>query len=232
VRDDDEAAGVAGQVVLEPEQGFEVEVIGRFVEQQERGLADEQAGEVRAHDPAAGERLGELLVVGLAEAEAGEDLLRAWLKGIVDIPVVVVLRLELAAAGGNLQDCLIADRGALLRKEAEVRPAFPLDQAFVRLVFAEDDVEEGGLARAVGADESEPVRPRNIQRDLREQGAGPVGLGKIGNRQHRKGDKVRPRGKDKGIGGGEASGSVSRVRGRGRVRKTSARINLMKPCLG
>ena len=33
VRDDDEAARVARQVVLEPEQGFKVEVIGRFVEQ-------------------------------------------------------------------------------------------------------------------------------------------------------------------------------------------------------
>jgi hypothetical protein len=112
VRDDDEAARVAGQVVLEPEQGFEVEVVGRLVEQQERGLADEEAGEVRTHDPAAGERLGELVVVAFAEAQSGEDLLRAGFERVVDVPVVVVLGLELAAARGDLEDRLVAD-GAL-----------------------------------------------------------------------------------------------------------------------
>ena len=200
VRDDDEAARIARQIVLEPEQGFKVEVIGRFVEQQQGGLADEEAGEVGAHDPAAGEGLSDLLMVALAEAEASEDFLRTRLEGVVDIPVVVVLGLELAAAGGDLENRLIAGRRAFLGKEAEVRAAFPLDQAFVRLVFAEDDIEEGGLAGAVGPDEAEPVRAGNIQRDLREQGAGPVGLGKVGNRQHRMGVKEagRRKGKRKG----------------------------------
>ena len=200
VRDDDEAARIARQVVLEPEQGFKVEVIGRFVEQQQGGLADEEAGEVGTHDPAAGEGLSDLLMVALAEAEASENFFRARLEGVVDIPVVVVLGLELAAAGGDLENRLIAGRRAFLGKEAEVRAAFPLDEAFVGLVFTEDDIKEGGLARAVGAHESEPVRPGNIQRDLREQGAGPVGLGKVGNRQHRMGVKEagRRKGKRKG----------------------------------
>ena len=173
-------------------------MIGRFVEEEERRLADEQACEVRAHDPAAGERLGELVVVGFAEAEAGEDLLRARLERVVDVPVVVVLGLELTAAGGDLQDRLVADGGAFLRKEAEVRAAFPFDEAFVGLVLAEDDVEEGGLAGPVGADEAEAVRPGDVQRDLREQGAGSVGLGNIGNREHRSGDKGACEGEVKG----------------------------------
>ena len=41
VGDYDEATRVTGQVILEPEQGLEVEVVRRFVEQQERRLADE-----------------------------------------------------------------------------------------------------------------------------------------------------------------------------------------------
>jgi len=114
---------------------------------------------VRAHDPAAGERLGELVVVGFAEAESGENLLRARFERVVDIPVVVVLRLELAAASGDLENRLVADRGAFLREEAEVRAAFPLDEAFVRLVLIEDDVEEGGFAGAVG-------RPRRSVRAM------------------------------------------------------------------
>ena len=206
VRDDDEAARIAGQVLLEPEQRLEVEVIGRFVEEEERRLADEQAGEVRAHDPAAGECLGELVVVAFAEAEAGEDLLRARFEGVVDVPVVIVLGLELAAARGDLEDRLIADGGAFLREEAEVRAAFPLDEAVVRLVLIEDDVEEGGLAGAVGADEAEAVRPGDVQRDLREQGAGSVGLGNIGNREHRKGVKEAGGRKGKRKGGGRARG--------------------------
>ncbi len=55
VRNDEQATRIARQVVLEPEQRFEIEVVRRLVEQEQRGLADEQAGEVRAHDPAAGE---------------------------------------------------------------------------------------------------------------------------------------------------------------------------------
>ena len=132
---------------------------------------------MRAHHPAAGEGLRDLVMRRLSlEAEAGEDLLRAGLEGVVDIPVVVVLGLELAAARRDLEDGLVADGRAFLREEAEVRAAFPLDQAFVRVVLAEDDVEEGGLARAVGADEAEAVRTGDVQRDLREQGAGSVGL--------------------------------------------------------
>ena len=33
VRDKDQAAGVAGQILLKPENGFEVEVVGGFVQQ-------------------------------------------------------------------------------------------------------------------------------------------------------------------------------------------------------
>ena len=198
VRDDDEAARVAGQVVLEPEQRLEVEVIGRLVEEQEGRFADEQAGEVRAHDPPAGERLGELVVVGLAEAEAGEDLLGAGLEGVVDVPVVVVLGLELAAAGRDLEDRLVADRGALLREEAEVRAALPFDQAVIRVVFAQDDIEEGGLAGAVGADEAETVGAGDVQRHVREQGARSVGLRDVGDREHRSGDKGAYEGEVKG----------------------------------
>ena len=173
-------------------------MIGGFVEQQECRFADEQAGEVRAHDPAAGEGLGQFVGIAFAEAESSENFLGAGFEGVVDIPIVIVLGLELAAAGGDLQDGLITGRGAFLREEAEVCAAFPLDQAFVWVVLAEDDVEKGRFARAVGTDESEPVCPGNIQGDLREQGAGSVGLGNIGNRQHRMGDKGDCEGEVKG----------------------------------
>ena len=51
--DDEQGAGVIGEVGLEPAEGLEVEVVGRLVEHEEVGLHDEEAGEVGAHDPAA-----------------------------------------------------------------------------------------------------------------------------------------------------------------------------------
>jgi hypothetical protein len=54
-----------------------------------------------------------------------------------------------------VQDGLVAGRGAFLRQEAEVGAALPLDGALVGRLLAEDEVEQGGFARAVGADEAE-----------------------------------------------------------------------------
>ena len=128
-------------------------------------------------------------MVVFAKPEAGEDFLGTRFEGVVDIPIVIVLGFEFAAARRDLQNRLIADRRAFLRKKAEVRTALPFDQACVGLVLTEDDIEKGGFAGAIGANEAEPIRPRNVQRNVRKQGAGAVGLRNVGNGQHRKGDK-------------------------------------------
>ena len=64
---------IARDVVLQPQRAFEVEVVGRLVEQQQVGLRKQHRGQRHAHAPAAGERRGRpLLRVGV-EAEAGKD---------------------------------------------------------------------------------------------------------------------------------------------------------------
>jgi hypothetical protein len=180
VGNDDQPAGIARQVVLKPEQRLEVEVVGRLVEHEQGGLADEQAREVGAHHPAAGKGVGRLLMVGLAEAETGEDFLCARLERPVDVVIVVVFRDEFLAAGGDVQDGLVAHRGAFLRQIAEVGAAFPLDGPLVGRLLAEDKVEERGLACAVGSDQAEAVRARDEQRHLGKEFPGAVGLGDIG----------------------------------------------------
>src|SRR5688572_17944102 len=60
VRDDDETARITDQIILEPEQGFEIEVIGRFIEEKQRWLGHKKSGKVGAHDPATGKRFREL----------------------------------------------------------------------------------------------------------------------------------------------------------------------------
>ena len=54
----DDGVRIGVQILLEPVARFEVEVIGRLVEQQQVRLAQQQLGERDAHLPAAGERLG------------------------------------------------------------------------------------------------------------------------------------------------------------------------------
>ena len=72
VRDEDVAEGIVLQIVLEPVARFEIEVVGRLVEQQQVGLGQQQLGQRDAHLPAAAELIGLPRPILFAEAEAGE----------------------------------------------------------------------------------------------------------------------------------------------------------------
>ncbi len=90
VRNQHDGVRIIRQVLLQPVAGFQIEVIGRFVEQQQVGLFEQQLGQRDAHLPAAGEFLGAALPVAFAEAEAAEDSTHLGFDG------VAVARAELA----------------------------------------------------------------------------------------------------------------------------------------
>ena len=71
--DDDDAVGILGDVALQPQRAFEVEIVGRLVEKQQVGPREQGRGERHAHAPAAGEGRAGTLLRRLVEAEAGED---------------------------------------------------------------------------------------------------------------------------------------------------------------
>ena len=73
VRDQQCGAGKARKPGLQPQRGFQVEVVGRLVEQQQVGCGEQRGGQCDAHAPAAGELLHRALLRGLVEAQAGED---------------------------------------------------------------------------------------------------------------------------------------------------------------
>jgi hypothetical protein len=73
VRHHQQRAAVIRQPLFEPDHGVEVEVVGRFVEQQQVGAGDQRLGEVQAHAPAAGEFAHRPFEIGVAETEAGEQ---------------------------------------------------------------------------------------------------------------------------------------------------------------
>ncbi len=60
-------------MILQPQRAFEVEVVGRLVEQQQIGLGEQRGGERDAHAPAAGEFRAGPCLIGGRKAEARQD---------------------------------------------------------------------------------------------------------------------------------------------------------------
>ncbi len=74
MRNENESIGISGQVLLKPVTGFEIEMIGRLVEQQQIGLLQQKFCEGDAHLPAPGEFFGAARPVVAAEAKTRENL--------------------------------------------------------------------------------------------------------------------------------------------------------------
>ena len=66
-----------GEIIDEPERAFEIEIIGRLVEQQKIGRRKEHGGERDTHPPAAGKFRKRPALRLVIEAEAGENMRRA-----------------------------------------------------------------------------------------------------------------------------------------------------------
>ena len=115
--------------LLEPDDRFDVEVVGRLVHQQHVGPAEQHARQRDAHLPAAGERADVAIDLVVLEAEAVQHLARLRLERVA--AEVLVLLLHLAEA---LQDAVhvVGLRGILhrvlqvLRARGADRPTRPL----------------------------------------------------------------------------------------------------------
>ena len=100
VRGHQQAALVALEEVLEPDEAFEIEVVARLVEQQRVGAHEENLGERDAHLPAAGQCADIAVHHRLAEAEAVEDFAGAGIEAVA--VELLELALHLAVAGDDL----------------------------------------------------------------------------------------------------------------------------------
>jgi hypothetical protein len=148
-----------------------VEVVGGLVQQQQLGLGEQAGGQRHPHAPAAGELRHRAGQVGLAEAEAGEDLGGAGGRPVgVDVDQAVVDVAHLLGRGGfePAQQAGALDVGlehgvqqrhrrrrVLLVDGADPRLARERDLARAGDELALDEPEEGGLADAVAADEAD-----------------------------------------------------------------------------
>ncbi len=224
VRDEDDGVRVGDQVRLEPVAGVEIEVVRRFVEQQQIGLAEEQLGEGDPHLPAARERVHRTLrVVGL-EAEAaqhGGDLQVDAVavvqpEAILQIAVageqgVVLTRLD-AGIGEPLLDGvhlgllleqglkgeadLFVDRAtgvgdAVLRQVADRLGGRLDDAARVGLFEAVQHPQQGRLAGAVRAAQSDALALADLPRHVVQQNPIAEGFRQVCELNHRQG-RARP----------------------------------------
>ena len=85
VRNRQNRTGISREMVLKPSKGFEIEVVGRFVQQQQIRLLDEQPRQVRPHDPAATQLAKWPVEVPLAKCESGKNPLRHRLRAPVGL---------------------------------------------------------------------------------------------------------------------------------------------------
>ena len=176
VRDQEDGAGIRLQIALEPEQGVDVEMVGRLVEQQQVRLAEQEPRQRHAHRPAAAERVHRALEVGHLEAEPHEDRL-----GPRHEPA-----LRLREIGGRAgEHGLLGDRRVLLRQIADRGAALERQRPAVRLLDAQQDLEERRFSRAVGAHQGQAVAAVDLQRGAVQHDLPAERLVNVGEGHHR-----------------------------------------------
>ena len=201
VRDDQHGMGVALQVAFQPERAFEIEVVGRFVEQQDVGLREQHTRQRHAHPPAAREGGAGHVLFGLGKAQALEDRAGAALGGPgVDIGETGLDVGNAGGIGGGFR--LGHQAGAfgiggqngiekrdlvarhLLRDAADAGAFGHGDRAGIDGIFAADQLEQGGLAGAVAPDDADLVAFWDGDGGVLDQGTAGHGERYVLNAQH------------------------------------------------
>ncbi len=170
--DHDHGARIVRQMILEPQRAFEIEIVGRLVQQQQIGRREQRRGECDPHAPAAGKfRTGSGLIGG-GKSEAAEDRGGAGRGGMrvdVDQPGLnvgdagrIVRGLGLAQQRFALEIGLQHDLdeafravGRFLRETADAPARRDRDGAGFGRQFAADRGKQRRFADAVAADEAD-----------------------------------------------------------------------------
>ena len=191
VRHQHEGSRILGQARLQTLDGREIEVIGGLVEQEQIRLADQNFGQLQPAALAAGQRGQGPAEVGLRQPHVLGEFTHtrfqviATLQPVAFLQLTIVFQLRLGCFG---QSCLQAlqllvhglhmgewlqqgvEHGAFsaeLVRLAEVGHGLAAQDAGVsrvHLQLAGKQLEHGGLARAVGAEQSKPVAWPDEQR--------------------------------------------------------------------
>ena len=155
--DDDQGRAHRGELGLQGFDGQDVEVVGRFVQQQDVRLFSEGASQGRAADFAARQARGRLGRIHAEHVERGFPAMR------------------LCAAQGDVVQQRLAGDLRLLRDVGDAGGRLDAALAVIGLDLASEDLQQGGLARAVATDQAGARTRLHRQVDAVEQHLRPVG---------------------------------------------------------
>ena len=129
--DHDHGARIMRQMVFQPQRAFEIEIVGRLVEQQQVGRGEQRRRQRHPHPPAAGKFRTRPRLVGGGKSEPAQDRGSARRRRMrIDVdqpgldlgdPVRIVRRFRLRAAARRARDRLSARR----RSGFPAHPALP-----------------------------------------------------------------------------------------------------------
>jgi hypothetical protein len=173
VGDDEHRPASRRQVMRQPVDGFDVEMIGRLVEQQQLGAVEQQS---RDRDPpalAAGQGRDRRVhaVAEAAQLHAAEQPVEHRSKRAVRRPLVVRAPADERVANRRVLVELVA-----LAKQGQPEIPDACDLPGVRSLGARDQAQERRLAVAVAADDSDPLIGRDTQRDVPQHRPAAVAL--------------------------------------------------------
>lgn len=151
--------GAAHQILLEPAQHREIEVVRRLIQQAEVGAAEEQAREHEAPALAAAERAGRAIEAYVTEPEARQDAPRLPLgRGRSGRGVCEHL-------GHGALGRVVRDLGQVRHDQPGVRVD---DPAAIGPISARENGEQRALPAAVPADEADSLAARELERGAAE----------------------------------------------------------------
>src|SRR4051812_2166061 len=162
VRDHDGATGELLQRVLHRTEGLDVQVVRRFVQQDQVAALLEGHRQVQPVALATGEHARRLLLVRTLEAERADVRPRRHLD-VADVDVV-------EAAGNGLPHGLLGvDARAVLVDVGQLDRLADLDLALVRALQPDDGLEQRRLADAVRADDADDAVAGQVERQVLDQ---------------------------------------------------------------
>ncbi len=191
MRDQHQRAGVAFQPALQPDHRIEIQVVGRFVEQQQVGTAHQRLRQVETHAPAAGKVAHRALQLFVGEAEAVQqaggagtdgpsvDGVQLTVQGGDGVAVVAVVGglqfgfelAKLAVAVDNILDRRHVQRRRLLVDPGQRPVAGEGKAAAIRRDLALQQRQQRGFAAAIFAHQADLLTWINRRRGVVQQDA-------------------------------------------------------------
>ena len=193
MRHQQQGSAITGEPLLKPNHGFQIEVVGGLIEQQQVGTADQRLREIEPHAPAAGKRRHRAFEFSVRKTKAGQqcggarfgavavDLAQPHVQFGEAVAVMInvgslrktgKLVLDSAKFGITIEhvfDSGFRTGGRILRDRCGFPACRNITVATVVMQFAAQQRKQAGLATAIGANQTHAPAGMDLQRGVFDQ---------------------------------------------------------------